>query len=118
MAVVEEKPTIGPYRGSIDSIARWIRERGSRRGEEQDDRRVFAVASSNGNGDARSEWKGLRRLRCCALWKRKESKWSRRLGRAGARGAQDAASSARMPVARGLREQKADDRWRHVASKL
>jgi len=47
------KRRIRPYPGTIDPAERrW--QRGSRRGYERDGRRVFAVASSNGNGDARS----------------------------------------------------------------
>ena len=48
------KRRIRPYPGTIDPAERWMWQRGSRRGYERDGRRVFAVASSNGNDDARS----------------------------------------------------------------
>jgi len=48
------KRRIRPYPSTIDPAERWRWQRGSRRGYERDGRRVFAVASSNGNGDARS----------------------------------------------------------------
>jgi len=48
------KRRIRPYLGTNDPAERWRWQRGSRRGYERDGRRVFAVASSNDNGDARS----------------------------------------------------------------
>ena len=48
------KRRIRPYPGTIDPAERWRWQRGSRRGYERDGRCIFAVASSNGNGDARS----------------------------------------------------------------
>jgi len=48
------KRRIRPYLGTIDPAERWRWQRGSRRGYERDGRHVFAVASSNGNGDAQS----------------------------------------------------------------
>ena len=48
------KQRIHPYPGTIDPAERWRWQRGSRRGYERDGRCVFAVASSNDNGDARS----------------------------------------------------------------
>jgi len=48
------KRRIRPYPGTIDPAERWRWQRGSRRGYERDGWRFFAVASLNGNGDARS----------------------------------------------------------------
>jgi len=61
---------------------------------------------------------GLHELACSAWWRRRNENWSGRVRRAGARGAQDAASSARMPVARGLRPQAIGDGWCHAAMKI
>ena len=53
-----EKSAIGPYRCTIDSLARWKRERGSRRGYRRTGQRVFAVACAHGGCDARSAMAG------------------------------------------------------------
>jgi len=69
------------------------------------------VVSAHDDGDARSAMADG----CCGLAQRtgkeKEKQMARRVRRAGARGALVTASSARMPVVRGLREQKASDGW-------
>ena len=109
------KRRMRPYQAPIDTAERWRRWRRTRRSFGQTGRRIFAVASAQGDGEARLATAELLRLRCCARWRRRSG--ANEMASASGRRVrvQGVASSARTPTACGSTSRRPATGGKHTA---